>query len=524
MKRLLIVLMILVPLGVLAQGPIQNIGLSPSSNFSYRDKRIVYETVKAVNQLNGYGDEQFTNGSIWSYVEYLSLTGSDRDGDGTEDNPYRTLQPLIAKYKDSLIVGSTLAITFMEGTWDASEIFPKLRYIEQYFGRIGIFGQMTILDTINVTHDGTSSAFRYETDSTLVGDLSKKFITRIVAPMGYHLGYPIVSNTTSTFISPASKSILPGDTKYVSDWATIFEVDLNDNLRVGRAQIINIKFTMAEANVDYDFQFSEFLWLTACYFSGEYESYDLISINNTNCGITSCILEHTPSSSSGDIIEFVGGDNELTYCYLEGGSGVADGIELRPFTELDMWHNYLQNINDGIKDDGLAPLAFGSTFAENVDNVIRLHDPRHHVITETENSWTAGYDSIICETVTNLIVIGSDSYDAGIMIYLPHMKAGGYGSFTNDADFQNNTMDIERMYQITVGGDGVQYIKQAQLSASLTDGAPTDAEIDTATGTTPATVGAGWSVTILDSDGTGLLYRIESDGTNWLYQAMTTAL
>ena len=67
-------------------------------------------------------------------------------------------------------------------------------------------------------------------------------------------------------------------------------------------------------------------------------------------------------------------------------------------------------------------------------------------------------------------------------------------------------------------------IKQTQLTAALTDGAPTDAQIDAATSLTPATAGAGYSVTILDSDGSGLLYRIESDGTYWQYQVLTIAL
>ena len=64
----------------------------------------------------------------------------------------------------------------------------------------------------------------------------------------------------------------------------------------------------------------------------------------------------------------------------------------------------------------------------------------------------------------------------------------------------------------------------AQISASLTDGTPTDAEIDAATGTTPAAATAGWKVTIKDSDGTGLLYLVESDGSNWFYVVMTKAL
>ena len=66
--------------------------------------------------------------------------------------------------------------------------------------------------------------------------------------------------------------------------------------------------------------------------------------------------------------------------------------------------------------------------------------------------------------------------------------------------------------------------KFLQISAALTDGAPTDAEIDTAIGKTPATAGAGYQATIKDNNGTGLLYKIESDGTSWFYLVMTKAL
>lgn len=64
-----------------------------------------------------------------------------------------------------------------------------------------------------------------------------------------------------------------------------------------------------------------------------------------------------------------------------------------------------------------------------------------------------------------------------------------------------------------------------QITAALTDGTPTDAEIDTATGLTGATAGAGYQCTIKDNSGTGLIYRVECDGANWYYQAgMTKAL
>jgi len=67
------------------------------------------------------------------------------------------------------------------------------------------------------------------------------------------------------------------------------------------------------------------------------------------------------------------------------------------------------------------------------------------------------------------------------------------------------------------------YVIKSQISASLTDSTPSKAEISAATGLTPSTVGAGWQCTIADSSGTGLLYRIESDGTDWWYTVMTKA-
>ena len=63
-----------------------------------------------------------------------------------------------------------------------------------------------------------------------------------------------------------------------------------------------------------------------------------------------------------------------------------------------------------------------------------------------------------------------------------------------------------------------------QISAALTDGAPTDTEIDTATGLIPSTAGAGFKVTIKDNNGSGLLYLIESSGTDWFYTVMTKAI
>lgn len=58
---------------------------------------------------------------------------------------------------------------------------------------------------------------------------------------------------------------------------------------------------------------------------------------------------------------------------------------------------------------------------------------------------------------------------------------------------------------------------------SLTDGAPTAAEINVIIGTA-AFRGAGITARIKDNDGTGLIYYLVSDGTNWYWISTTQAL
>jgi hypothetical protein len=83
--------------------------------------------------------------------------------------------------------------------------------------------------------------------------------------------------------------------------------------------------------------------------------------------------------------------------------------------------------------------------------------------------------------------------------------------------------------QVVIGNSAVTRMElsgrlvMSQISAAITDGTPSDAEIDTATGLTPATAGAGWQCTIKDNSGSGLLYRIESDGAGWYYSVKTLA-
>jgi len=66
-------------------------------------------------------------------------------------------------------------------------------------------------------------------------------------------------------------------------------------------------------------------------------------------------------------------------------------------------------------------------------------------------------------------------------------------------------------------------IKVSQLSCALTDDTPTASELTSCAGSA-VTAGTGKKRTVKDSNGSGKLYIIESDGTDWLYTVMTKSL
>ncbi len=92
----------------------------------------------------------------------------------------------------------------------------------------------------------------------------------------------------------------------------------------------------------------------------------------------------------------------------------------------------------------------------------------------------------------------------------------------NSIDFFQ--LDTDSLWISDIPISGFSALVGGQFSGSLTDGVPTEAEIEAIIGTTAAGAKAGYKVTIKDTDGSGLLYQVESDGTDWFYVVMTKAL
>ena len=117
-------------------------------------------------------------------------------------------------------------------------------------------------------------------------------------------------------------------------------------------------------------------------------------------------------------------------------------------------------------------------------------------------------------------------------IYMP--EVGRHNADLDTSEYSSSNMTISNetdgsygLYQSFIDnldGDPLVGVVQPQITAALTDNTPSDSEIDTATGLTPATAGIGYRVTIKDNNGSGLIYLIESDGTSWFYEALTAAV
>ena len=66
-------------------------------------------------------------------------------------------------------------------------------------------------------------------------------------------------------------------------------------------------------------------------------------------------------------------------------------------------------------------------------------------------------------------------------------------------------------------------IMTAQVDADLTDNTPSDADITAALGMTAVVAGKNYTRIIKDTNGSGLVYLVISDGTVWQYIKLTIA-
>lgn len=140
--------------------------------------------------------------------------------------------------------------------------------------------------------------------------------------------------------------------------------------------------------------------------------------------------------------------------------------------------------------------------------------------------------SVAYFTIKNAGLIGSAASVGGnaddIMIYnytasrgislniatttIARIEDGGLGVNTTTID---STLTVDGGGSFSGGVNIDQLLGLGTYSGSLTDGAPTDAELQTAIGVSAATAGDGAMCKVEDTDGTGGHYIVVSNGTAW---------
>lgn len=99
---------------------------------------------------------------------------------------------------------------------------------------------------------------------------------------------------------------------------------------------------------------------------------------------------------------------------------------------------------------------------------------------------------------------GTGSNDTTYGIY----ASARYASINYAAYFDDGTVYIKDRLELNSG------VKNNLLSYNVGN-PPSKSEINTATGTTPSTAGAGWTTYIRDTNDSNTIYQVISDGTDW---------
>lgn len=169
----------------------------------------------------------------------------------------------------------------------------------------------------------------------------------------------------------------------------------------------------------------------------------------------------------------------------------------------------------------------GCWFESNYGTVVKIVNPEDvdtgGLLSVIKNTFFTINDSlaihVFSDTGANRLILQNSTIHDGTSLKIDGAKAV---VINNDSYIYGSITIVSGQYINPITWD--HNLKLPQINAALTDDIPTDTEIDTATGLTPATAGAGWQCTILDNNGSGLCYKVESDGTNWQYTKMAIAV
>jgi len=133
---------------------------------------------------------------------------------------------------------------------------------------------------------------------------------------------------------------------------------------------------------------------------------------------------------------------------------------------------------------------------------------------------TSGINASACVNVTS----GADA--PGTHSQTSGLRSIPYYGVSSNCDTLMLLIKTTEKFKVTGTGNVVAagQLKTLHVTAALTDATPTATELNSASGLTASTAGAGYQFFIKDTNGTALVYRVYSDGTDWWYHVFTKAL
>jgi hypothetical protein len=518
MKRLLTILTMILWAGFL-YGQDAPLVRKAASNLNHRERRSVNTTIERTNKIwNPYYLTPVS--SIVGY--YMNMeTGSDETGDGTVNNPYKTWKKLV----ENVAPSTTIVQLFVgPGSFTWSEMAQDVYRIRA--STVFISGESaTTGETVTLTQ-ASDNKFRY-VYSEDYDDHELKDQRIAYNPF---ISMPILDNENDTLIIPnAERFAISGEQELIQLNTDItFDVPIEDPNKTISFRIFNIQpyAAIPAYGSSVGFLSCDYLWNEtqgSGYFAMNLQSF----VSNT---VAYCNIRATCSSSSGQAI-YVGTRGSISNSIISHLDLNGQGI--------DVGFNSWYSVTELVFHNTAGALVVQNATCDVVGSLYVEYNPARGIFNYDEefgSFMTDAFDTVfVYVDETSQILYGTNIENSNW--YYADLRAAkfvpkaGY-TLPEDTDFvarvdldeRVNVLLRDSTAMVQVDSLMVDAVTQVQLTGSLTDGTPTDAEIDAVVGLTPAQVGAGWTVTILDSDGSALLYRVESDGTNWQYEPLTIAL
>lgn len=469
---------------------------------------------------------------------YLSPSGNDLTGDGSELNPYQTisrgLQDFGTEYQEA-----DMLIYFAAGSYNLTDQDRatlkgiRLRNAKLYLTA----DSLTLVNSGFSVSKVTGQALKYNV--TAIGQTwTENQYRDMYATDGSGTYWPIVYNSAGTD-------------------NMIIDYQHHNKTGVDEIREINVTIVNSDDAVDFiDFVFENPLNGGIEAEGIEFQSDEEINLTNTNISnlFSACTFEMGNS-----FYEIFTHGYEFDECiFLNNNATYTIFNDAEQKGGLNVWNRfYVRNEGAGVAIQNQRCEAFYYDAALEATHGIRCTEGTYYARRVTKfmgctnavyNTFSGGNvignegSTIMLYGVTNMFNVTSKTravisfdilYDDGSANVFPIGDNDPFvipeKKFTIDIPDIDLTLGfkdskIDTIYPDTIPNKA--YV-DSYFSGSLTDGAPTASEINLITGLTPSTAGYNRQLLIFDTDGTGLFYKILSNGTSWIYfpgQTGSTAL